>query len=178
MSRPEKLYEKLDPRRLVQAGEVSGRLPLARFERLGELLASSGGEASFQLEFHRSRGRLTAEGRLEAVLMLRCQRCLKPFAFPVSRTLRLALVAGPEEALRIPETHEPCMMDEGRIVLNELVEDELLLVVPDIPRHEDAGCAMPAAARGMDSGRCESGRPRSDATDNPFSVLESLRGQD
>ncbi len=50
---------------------------------------------------------------------------------------RAALVATPAEAARVPETLETVLAPEHRISLRDLVEEELLLALPLVPRHED-----------------------------------------
>jgi uncharacterized protein len=67
---------------------------------------------------------------------------------------------------------EPTLAPDGRVALSELVEEELLLAVPLVPRHEDLRECGPAA---------EAAAPQADeeAVQRPFAGLGELlkRGQ-
>jgi uncharacterized protein len=39
----------------------------------------------------------------------------------------------------LPEDYEPVLVEERRLALVDLVEEELLLAVPQVPRNPDAG---------------------------------------
>ncbi len=78
-----------------------------------------------------------AEVAVEARLGLRCQRCLKPVWLAVSDVSKVWLVTDPERADELDPGVEPTLAPEGRIALCDLVEEELLLAVPLVPRHED-----------------------------------------
>lgn len=133
----------IDPRRAADTGATfAGRVPLAELRRLAPLVVDAAGDAEYSIRFSRDGSRrAVVRGEVRARLILRCQRCLGPMEHEVLATLSLAVVAGLDEADGLPEGDEPLLVTEGRICLGELVEDELLLGLPQIPRHVSESCA-------------------------------------
>ena len=166
------LPELIDPWRAVEAGaEFRGSLPLARMARLRESLREPIGEARFRLTFTRDpEGRGVLDGEIEARLILTCQRCLEALEFPVLTTLDLVLVSGLDEAGLLPEDLDPLLVPEEPLRLADLIEDELLLALPQIPRHEPGAC--PA---GGGRWTAASDERRAGEGANPFAVLGALK---
>lgn len=128
--------DSLDAWRMVAARrEFSGRVSLARLERLRASLAEDGGEVEFELEFDRDALKVPfVEVRIRASLPLMCQRSLKPFAHDVDIRQRLGLIRDEEDEAALPPGYEPLLLaDDGRLQPFELVEDELILAVPVVP---------------------------------------------
>lgn len=158
MSSP--LPDLLDPWRAVGNRAVfTGRLELSRLPRLGEILLDTTGEVAFRLEFLRDEGRRPVVlGEAKAELHLCCQRCLREMKYPVDARIALALVTGIDEATRLPERYDPLLVSGGMIRPFELIEDELLLALPQIPAHRAGACStaagrsVAAAAVQADSG--------------------------
>ena len=166
------LPELVDPWRAVEAGaEFRGSLPLARMARLREALRESAGEARFRLAFSRDlEGRGVLGGEIEARLVLTCQRCLEALEFPVLTTLDLVLVSGLDEAGLLPEDLDPLLVPAEPLRLADLIEDELLLALPQIPRHDPGEC--PAGGRGWTALAEE--WPAGEGA-HPFAVLGDLK---
>ena len=166
MSRP--LPELADPIRLCAGGsEFSGTLALAEFDRLRQALASDAGEVTFTVEFARDeRGINTVHGTLDTTLNLLCERCARPFDLPVHADWQLAAVSSLAEADRLPEDYEPLLVGEELTRLRDVIEDEVLLALPLVPKHPESEDCKPVATR--DEGK-ESGQ------DSPFAVLEELK---
>jgi uncharacterized protein len=160
------LPDRIDPWRYAEAGKVlEGVMALAELPRLAPLLVE-GGEAGYRLAFGREGGRAVVSGEVRSRLALRCQRCLGCLALEVDATFALAFVTGLEEAGALPAPYEPAVVVDGRVRPLELVEDELLLAVPDIPLHEDGACSAPVAAAATEGASQD---------ERPFAVLASLR---
>ena len=157
----------LDPWRAVDSRSVlAGRLPLSSFPRLRELLIESAGDASFRLEFLRDvEHRAVLHCEVTAILRLRCQRCLEALDHQVDASIDLALVSGTDEERQLPEQYEPLPVSERLIRPADLIEEELLLALPQIPKHDPVGCA----ARATETLRGPKGRT------SPFSVLSGLK---
>jgi len=119
-------------------------MPLKRMQRLAPLLASpeaSGAEwpdVRFSAGFRRDRqGQVVVDLRVAADLPLICQRSLEPYLEHVERHSRLAVVETAEEGDRVPAHYDPVQAEHGRLALQDLVEDELLLGLPQVPRNPD-----------------------------------------
>ena len=116
----------------------------------------------------------TVEGHISAVLALKCQRCLEAVEWPVTGDIHLGIVGSLAQADRLPEGYEPLMLeDEGKIPLKNIVEDELLLSLPSIPKH-DNDCSAPNMPG---TTQITISKPVSAGTENPFSILTELSSQ-
>lgn len=161
--------EQVDPFRLAEQGvTLTGTLPLAQMIRLKSNVCSSEGLVSARFEFATDeQGVCFLNGHAEAVLLLACQRCMEPFEYAIITDFALGVVRTLEEANQLPEQYDPALVQEGQLALRELVEDELILNLPIIPRHEPEACRLKLPIR--DSG-WEHGEEK-----NPFRVLELLK---
>jgi uncharacterized protein len=170
-----RLPENVDPRRLANQGATySGAVNLDKLDRLSEALVEATGQAEFSIEFYRdNRKRARIKGQVKADLVLECQRCLGAMIYPVDAELDLAVVKVPEEADTLPESCDPVWVEEDTLRLLDLVEDELILAIPQIPRHEENACDMnwnnPVHEVQDEQEDDLSGKP------NPFAVLAGLK---
>jgi uncharacterized protein len=108
--------------------------------------------------------------RLQAdtTVPLQCQRCLGPLAQPLEVDRHFLFVADEDEAERLDEESEhDVLVLQPRLNLAELLEDELILALPIVPRHE-GDCPEPLRPAGED----DAGRP------HPFAALAALRKGD
>jgi len=145
-------------------------LALAEFDRLRPNLASDKGEVSFKVEFGRDARRVnTVRGTVDTTLNLLCERCARPFDLPLHAEWQLGVVSSLAEADRLPEEYEPLLVGEELTRLREVLEDELILALPQVPRHpESETCRADASGDDeQDTGR-----------DSPFAVLDELRTKD
>jgi uncharacterized protein len=121
-------------------------IPIAEFPRLRPQLARAEGIVTGHARFDRERGLPVADVQVEGRLALTCQRCLEPFDHPVQSSGRVALVASAAEADRASADLETILAPDRRITLRDLVEEELLLLLPIVPRHAGEACAEATAA--------------------------------
>lgn len=166
-----------DPLRLCALGKVyEGAVPLADLPRLAPLLTSSEGEAAFVLEFDTdAERRPTVRVRVSAELPLRCQRCLGSMRQAVEADARLVVVSGPAEAERLPDDVDPLLVEDGRLELRSLIEDELILAIPAAPSHRPDQCPV-----SLDEVNAQPAAPRpaedDDGGQNPFAALADWKG--
>lgn len=161
------------PLKLAAAGgRLEGELPLAAMRRLASLLSTSQGSVAVALTGGiDEQGILFIAGHLETVVQMTCQRCMESMRVPLSVDFRLGLVQSESQCNSLPRAYEPLLVSEGDIVLSELVEDELILVLPIVPRHEDVSCCE---AAGFVLPRLQED-PRAWAEQaNPFASLSEL----
>lgn len=168
----------VDPRRLdiAQAArdtlQLEGQWPLDSFERLREGDAAPGGEVRWSAQAgQRPVAGGEAEIRLslqaQAELQRTCQRCLAPVRLPLDVSRRYLFVRGEDRAAELDaEAEDEDVLELTRSLdLHALVEDELLLALPLVPRHE----LCPEPLRAPDGPQAEAERP------NPFAALVALR---
>jgi uncharacterized protein len=181
------LPARINPLRLAHLGEsLAGSVVSARMPRLTELLHGDGGRADFELRFgYDDAGQARVLGHVEARLTVLCQRCLEPMDILVERDVCLAVVRKDTDIASLDAVYDPLVVDDEPISLSGLLEDELILSMPDFSRHPSGECEMPPGADALDSARpggAGSGdRQRETAgrsgQDNPFLVLESIKSR-
>jgi uncharacterized protein len=118
-------------------------------------------------------GRVDAEGhpgavmKLSARLPLRCERCNAPMQFPLQREVPFRFVGDEQElnALPIEDVEVEEVVGSPAMALLPWIEDEAILSLPLVPRHDD--CALPLA------GEPEAAPER---RPNPFAALARLKG--
>jgi uncharacterized protein len=164
---------RLDPWRFADLGrEIGGELPLDALPRLSACLLRSEGSVSFELVFGRDqKRRAVLSGRLKTVLPLQCQRCLEEVCLPIDISLSVVFVQGLDEAEMLPDDVDPCLVEDDHVIFTDLIEDELLLALPQVTMHEPGACNAPAEAGAEKTQTVSSGQER----ENPFTVLAELK---
>jgi uncharacterized protein len=140
---PAKAY--LDSLRFAQSGEtLSGEYAVSELPRLIDLLASADGVVRFRLSGERVLGRPALRLWLETELRMVCQRCLEGYDQPVSAD-SLMPIARDERELALWESEDPLVdaqVADPRLDVRTLVEDEILLSLPIMPRHPEGECSV------------------------------------
>ena len=139
---PKLLPQRISPGRLARAGSVlDGGIPLSRFGRLTESLARSDGEVQVKLSFHQDRDHLlTAAGDFSFRAELICQSCLVPLCKELTGSIRILLLDAEAKHTRIKKTDDVVFMQHSSLPLVDLLEDDLILSLPMVPRCEQADC--------------------------------------
>ncbi len=156
----------LDFARAVQAGRVlEGEIEQVTLPRLAAALHNPDGKVNYRLTFERGMLDLVSvRVELQTELPLQCQRSLEPFVLPLSVLTTLSPVHDDDDAAALPEGWEPIELDgDGRVRPSDLIEDELLLALPAVPRKpgvEDEPLLFEA---------------RDPADQGPFAALKGLR---
>ncbi len=169
---------RLDLNRLADdAATLVGAWPLAALARLTEDAAPAGdGQVHWTLRAER---RAAPGGPAEpwlhlearATVRLTCQRCLQPVDEPLAVQRSFRFVADEAAAEREDEQAEEDVLalpPRGRLDLQPLVEDELILALPIVPRH--AECPEPLPMGASDPGADEDVPQAS-----PFAALAALK---
>lgn len=177
------MKRRIDPQRLDvglfsrDAGSLEGEWPIAALTRLaaaahpehppaadamvtwalrGERHAGAGGEPQHWLGL-----------RANTAIDLVCQRCLGPVRAELAVDRRILFVEGEARAETLDAELEDDVLALTRSLdAQALIEDELLLALPLVPRHER--CPQPLAAPAEDA-------PAEEVRPNPFAALRSLK---
>lgn len=171
----ERLPVRIDPERLAETGRsLRGRLPLADLSRLAESLVDTDGAVTIELEFGIDPvGVRYMRGRIEAQVRLICQRCMEPMEYRLEANLNVGLASDEAHAELLPESYEPMVVSHEPLFLQDIIEDELILSLPIVPRHEPENCpatkVLEQAAVGEEK-EVEDGK-----ADNPFAILAKLK---
>ena len=166
----------ISPGRAAEGKRIfSGTIPFSRMKRLVAELVDSQGEASFTASFSVDlEKRVIIDLQVEAALPLVCQASLEVYDEMVNRQSELAVIDDEYEQDDLPEHYEPVQTENGRLAIASLVEDELLLALPQIPRK-----------RGLHKVEYSTGgppsveaSPKAGVKKNPFAALEDMLKHD
>ena len=166
-----------------EGASLEGRWPLSQLDRLAESAladpdsnaeAAAGREVTWRLrgELRALRGgdsQIWLHLNAHTELPLECQRCLKPVMTTVDTEQNFLFVRGEDAAAQIDADSEDDVLALTRALdLRELIEDELLLALPLVPRHEVCLSPLPMAAADDEAAATE-------APPHPFAGLAALK---
>lgn len=174
-----------DPRHLdvaafaEEGARLEGEWPIEALPRLAESAAAEvpPGPADSVRWFARGESRPVRGGPAQVWLhvgatgriALQCQRCLLPVPVDLAAERSFQFVAGEDAAAELDADSEDDVLALTRALnLQELMEDELLLSLPLVPRHDL--CEPPAHPGTVDEAMLEE-RP------HPFAALAALKGK-
>jgi len=172
----QKLPKEIDPLRLAQNGLVlEGRLPLSEMKRLTEALHGNEGMVDVKMSFALDEvGAPFMRGEFNVTISLMCERCFEPMSVDLVVSSLLAIVRNEKQIEGLAEQYEPWLLDSDNPVwLAKVIEDELILALPIIPRH-DSDCLPEDAWSVGDEGQDDS---ETEKQASPFAVLSTLRSK-
>lgn len=121
----------------VRQAELHGELQLRQLSRFAPLLNSTNGSVKATLRFRQpTAGWVSVTVQYDAAVELTCQRCLEPMTAHLAATAELALVESSALESLVPQGTEPVLLEDERLKLAELIEDELIVGLPLVPKHE------------------------------------------
>jgi len=160
----------IEPYRLAASAEhLEGDIPLGSMPRVIGVLGEQAGSCRVSLRFGTDPQRLRfIEGNLQASVHMPCQRCLQPVPIDINSEFLLGLVASDEQAAQLPRQYEPVLVENDHLALIPVIEDELLLSLPQVVYHEEGDCPV-------SRDQLQSGAEAEMERHNPFSVLGALK---
>lgn len=167
----------LDVLAFVEAGaSLSGDLPLRDCRRLWPSLAAGAEQAQIAWQVQGLRRTAGAAGRqpalrlaLQGALPLTCQRCMEPMQQPIAHQRHVLFAPDEQTAERWDqEVDDDVLALPQSLDLLALLEDELILALPLIPKHDR--CARAPRLSVQSDGFATAAKP-----DHPFSVLAQLK---
>ncbi|UOD49595.1 YceD family protein [Orrella daihaiensis] len=180
------LPPKIDLNQLARNnGSVAGVFPIVRLSRLvqdlpaqhhirelADIEQDATGAVWYEFKGSSQQGRRPRVWlKVQAVVTLICQRCLGVMPFVIDETVEFELFPNEAKANASdsvdeadPDAPEPLVAD-GPIDLLGLVEDQLILAIPYVPKHETCEPAKTSAGDPVEQVKRES----------PFKVLEGLK---
>jgi uncharacterized protein len=174
-----------DPLRLdvaafaADGAELSGQWPGAELPRLAEAAHAEGAVDAGAPVVWSAQGAMASRAggvaqpwlhlQADTEVWLQCQRCLQPVreALAVQRDFRFVRSEA-EAAAEDADSDEDVLAVSRTLNLRELVEDELLLALPLVPRHEVCPQPLPQSVPADTAGEVE-------ATPHPFAKLAELK---
>lgn len=140
---PGPLPARVDFRKLAeQRASVEGTLPVTAFSRLKGLLESDAGEIAIALDFAPGKGRNPrVRGTCSGRVSMLCQNCLEPVEVSVNVTIDAFIVATVDQLIELDQDEDGIVCEGSLMAVVDIVEDELMVGLPMVPRHADGDCA-------------------------------------
>lgn len=164
---------RVEPYRLAANAErIEGLVSLARMTRFAEQAGEQQGDCEVRLSFGvDTQGRRFIEGWLKTDVQLACRRCLEPMPVILESHFLLGMVANDTMAAELSRTYEPVLVEHEQLDLLSVIEDELILSLPQVVYHDERQCAV--SRDRMSSGKSAEAVEKPAA--NPFDVLRTLK---
>lgn len=160
----------IDPTRLAKTySHLNGRVAFAQMERLRDSLCDVQGNAQIDWFFALDdKQRPTIVGGLQAQLSMLCQRCLQPMSWAIDKQVALVILTHElNENEELPADYEAITLVKTPLLLKTLIEDELILALPIIARHEVCPSNEYQLPENLDQDLS--------CRNNPFQVLSKLK---
>lgn len=157
---------------------IERRYTAAEMQRLREAGAQNGTAFSAVFGFSQLEGRVAIDGELEGVVVLTCQRCMRPFEWPLQEAFQVVLVRTEADLEQEPANYEAIVADPAHADLLALAEDQALLALPLVPKHEADNCDVADAQAAPDAtqtqGTMDAKVDEKQTTQRPFGNLRDL----
>ncbi|MDP1574374.1 MAG: YceD family protein [Coxiellaceae bacterium] len=136
------LPKSIDPVRLCKQGAVlQGAIMLSTLSRLQDLCDQAEQAVGVVLTLDvDANGTRFIQGAVKGAVRLCCQRCNGEMTQLLDLTFALSPVNTYERVKKLSSAYEPLMISDEPVVLAEMIEDEILLVLPMVARHEEGEC--------------------------------------
>lgn len=123
----------------ARSAVLGERIELSRLDRLAAVLANAAGCVEAELRFApRRTGWIPVDLSFEARLELTCQRCLEAYELHLDERIELGFIESASLEAGLPEGCVAVLLEDDRVSPVVLLEDELLVALPLVPRHEAA----------------------------------------
>ncbi len=163
------LPKRFDPETYADQNlKLTGMVPVKTMQRLQNLVISMQSLVAVSLQFSRNHfGRVTMTGQIKHSLELRCERCLDQVQITIDQSIEVLLQSSTESVIENTEKLEFYEYDDKGLELAEIIEDELLLALPLVPRHEDISLCDQDMVAWLASNEAPV-----DQAENPFAILK------
>lgn len=112
----------------------------ADLPRLREAGAHDGSALTASFHFSQFDGRVAIDGELGGAAVLTCQRCMQAVEVPLQERFKIIVVQDEADLAQEPGGYEPILANPAHLDLHLLAEDQALLALPLVPRHESDEC--------------------------------------
>jgi len=152
-----------------QERRICGELSYDKFQQIQQDVDSSSEPIKADVIFSREGKFVVLTGRIYGDLVLQCAACLEPTVFPVEIDVKLAITNNESRLSSAPDGYEPYLFEGESLWMNEVIESEVVLVIPSIARHDVCPVELPKSSTSKDF------KLEVDVKKNPFEALEKLK---
>lgn len=120
---------------------LEGQFSLTAFSRLSEMLEHKEGQVAVDITVGvDEEGYQFIDGHIDTAVDLQCQRCLQPYQHQLRADFKVSPVLNDNQAKLLPKNYEPVMIENNSLDIEQLVEDEIILNLPLVPKHQTEQC--------------------------------------
>ncbi len=167
----------LEPRALARrGGSWAGRVPVHRFTRVANLVGPDATVVDVRLSFGLDdAGRCRVRGSARLSGGVACQRCGRTVPHTLEVDIDLVVIAHEADARALTPRYDTCVLEEPRVAIDALIEDDLLLGLPGYGCLRGDTCPHAPVAVDPEPAPSEPGQAGPDDRSNgPFAVLATL----
>ena len=170
----------VDPFRLAMKEEqFQGVIPLKQMKRLASALSSDATDEEvieIDVIFSVDTNRVTQlSGKIKTDVKLICQRCMGSMTYPINFDFATAFVRSESEMDHLPEGYDTTLIEDTPVMLSDIIEEEILLVLPAIPKHANEDCSSENALQNWNDEQEIAEDTENMERENPFDILASLK---
>ncbi|MCF6300299.1 MAG: YceD family protein [Proteobacteria bacterium] len=149
---------------------LSGEIALSELTRIpDDLVKKDNTLLNYQIQFLKSTVVLGfAQILIESKLNLICQRSLETFEFPIKLSQNIGFINKREDESVLDMHVNPAWVGDNKVNPKELLEDEILMVIPEFP--VKAGAVVNKRYQ-----LSQEQQTKNVVDDNPFLVLKNLK---
>ncbi|EKE86945.1 hypothetical protein A10D4_01847 [Idiomarina xiamenensis 10-D-4] len=149
-----------------------GLVPASALQRFQGMLVETCADPEVVLNFLvDEQGLYVMQGQASVTAKVSCERCGEPLTVDVAAQFAYAPVTRKQTADNMPDAYEPIEPNEfGEINVHGVVEDELILAMPIVVKHDESDCKIDP--NNMSWGEIDETPAEHD---NPFAVLQDLK---
>jgi len=152
-----------------QERNITGELAYDKLQQIQADIDASSSAIKADLTFSKVGKFVVLTGRISANLVLQCAACLELTNFPVDIDVKLAIINDEARMSLVPDDYEPYLYEGERLLISDVVEAEVVLVLPSIARHEVCPVELPKSSTSKDF------TLETEKKKNPFEALEKLK---
>ncbi|MFC3193702.1 YceD family protein [Marinicella sediminis] len=150
--------------------QLTGAVLLSDLDRMPtEMIRSADAVIEYEIYFRQSTAVLgEAVVRIKADLELICQRSLETFKFPLRSDNTIGFISELEDEEKLATDVSPSWVEDMLVDPKALIEDEILLMIPDVP-------VKPGAELDSQYLNDQDDDTAEEEVENPFAVLKDLK---
>jgi uncharacterized protein len=168
----------LDAEKLARKNSIiEGYLLLSSLNEVSEYKSNKNATVTGSFKFYRNKNkRVFIDGVINTELQLVCQRCMQLVLYPISSKFTLACIDNQEKEVQLSEQHEFVLLNNGKLAVSDMLQEEILLAMPIVAYHDIKDCAGIANYSCKDkSGNSDQCSQKTSNSKNPFAILKHLK---
>jgi uncharacterized protein len=168
----------LDAEKLARKHSIiEGSLLLSSLNEVSQYKNSKDATVTGSFKFYRDKNkRVFIDGVINTELQLTCQRCMQPVLYPIASKFTLACIDNQEQEEQLSEQHESVLLNNGKLAVFDMLQEEILLAMPIVAYHDVKDCTgitnYSCKDKSGNSDRCSQ---KTSNSKNPFAILKHLK---